>query len=135
MSAAILLLDRLCQAGGGPIRASRVDAGLGIGTRAAVRVLLRDGLALRANSRELEVTPLGWQVHRREARLMRAGRGPWRVMPVVRAGVVPDGFIESLLLDAGHEPGAALRPDTLRQYTARVWAMAQDAAGARVVAC
>lgn len=128
MSGWAVITKSLAEAGGGPLRVRDIDAGMLSDPGRAMERAKHLGLVRHAGNRHLwELTTLGRDWCTGRVKLVDGGyRGPYRFVRTIAS--VGDGWIERLLIEAGHVPGTAVTPAVLRAYSAELVRMVRAAA-------
>lgn len=125
------LLKDMADAGGSEIQASSLPGwGVTPQTQHGRRDLTRHGLIKAVGGRRHSITAKGWRVLAGVADVIGVkpvghvtGAWPCAYSLVARGPVVPDIVIEDLLLEAGLQPGAAIGPEIIRAYSAKLAAV------------
>ena len=135
MSAWRLLLRDMAEAGGGPLRTSRLPGwGVTRETARGRRVLLQHGLIHPAGGRRHAITARGWRVVEGAADVVepkghgKPGHLPRSYALVVRGATVPDAVIRDLLAASGLTLPEHVSFDALRAYSNRLLAVARGCA-------
>jgi hypothetical protein len=129
------LLQDMADAGGENIQASSLPGwGITNSTQQGRRDLSMHGLIKPVGSRRHSITPQGWRVLAGAADLVepkfpgKVGHKPRAYSLVVRGDAVPDIVIEDLLTQCGLQPGAAISPEIIRAYSAKLAAVVRGSA-------
>lgn len=128
MSGLAIITKALAAAGGGPLRVRDIDAGMLSDPGRAMERAKRLGLVRHAGNRHLwELTELGRDWCTGRVKLVDGGyRGPYRFVRTI--ATIGDGWIERLLLEAGHVPGTAVTPGVMREYSRALVKLARETA-------
>ena len=129
------LLQDMAEAGGEDIQLSSLPGwGVTIATREGRNALRYHGLIKAVGSCRHSITGKGWRLLSGAADLVepkaagKRGHLPRAYSLVVRGATVPDIVIEDLLTECGLQPGAAISPDIIRAYSAKLTAIVRASA-------
>lgn len=129
------MLADMAEAGGDDIQISSLPGwGITRVTREGRDTLRHHGLIKPVGSRRHSITDKGWRLLSGAADLVepkhsgKRGHLPRSYALVVRGATVPDIVIEDLLTECGLQPGAAISPDIIRAYSARLAAVVRASA-------
>lgn len=131
-----VLLKDIAEAGGENLAVSGLPGwGITCQTQRGRSDLIRYGLLKPVGSRRHSLTPKGWRIVVGAADIItqptrpgRTGRSPCIYSLVVKGLAVPDLVIEELLREAGHKPDQGISQEVLRDYSARLVAIARASA-------